>query len=137
AGVRVTRSGLDFIQSNLGAVITKVLSGGGGTVTGGVLTFEIPESKGSIKNPIPLLPDISYTVCPGGPKPAEDPPKCVVEINIAAIKDVSLQSNTPHDLNIGATIPIKLRNLPLDVAGISATAGLGVGAADACGTLDY
>ena len=137
AGVRVTRAGLDFIQANLGTVITNVLSGGGGTVKDGVLTFEIPQSDGTVKNPIPFLPDISYTICVGGPKPTEDPPKCVVEINVKGIKDVKLKSQGPHDLIIDAVIPIRLRNLPLKVAGISTTAGLGVGSSSDCGTLTY
>ena len=137
AGVRVTRAGLDFLEANLSSVITKVLAGGGGKVTGGIMTFEVPESTGSVKNPIPFLPDIKYTICPGGPKPTEDPPKCVVEINIGKIHDVKMASQTPHDLSIDAVVPIRLRNLPLIVAGINTTAGLGVGAASDCGALDF
>jgi len=125
AGVRVTRAGLDFLQTNLPTVIEKVLSGGGTSVKDGIMTFEIPISKGSTKI---LFFDINYTVCAGGPKPGEKPPKCIVEINIAKISKVKIDSVTAHNLKVSAVIPIRLQRLPMDISvvgNIEATLGNG------------
>lgn len=114
AGVRVTRAGLDFLEANLGKVVEKVLAGGGTSVDGGIMTFEIPESKGSQT----LLGFIkfNYTICAGGPKPTGTPKKCVVEINVAKISGVQIDSVTPRTLKISAKLPIRLQRLPIDIS---------------------
>jgi len=136
AGVRLTRPGIDFLQANLAPIIQKILTGGGGTIKDGVMTFPISESKSDVKDPLLGIKIGTLTVCPGGPDPAASPPKCIVEINIGGIKDIKINSINPHDVTVAAKIPIRLRNLPLDVPLLGgATAGLGVGSD--CGTLDY
>jgi hypothetical protein len=132
AGVRITRPGLEFIQANLGTVVTKVLGGGGSALKDGILTFEIPTSSGS-----PTILDlpgdfldikVNYTVCKGGPKPGEKPPKCVVEIDVGKISGVKIDSVTPKNLKIAASIPIRLQRLPMSVSvvgDIDATLGGG------------
>ncbi|MGZ3453218.1 MAG: MYXO-CTERM sorting domain-containing protein [Polyangiales bacterium] len=131
AGVRLTRPGLDFLEKNLGAVLTKVL---GMSASGGVMTFPINETTGSVT--VLFIP-VSYTICVGGPKPTEMPPKCVVEINVAGVKNVKINADKPNELVIAATIPIRLRNLPIKAAGISATAALTNGSASSCDTGEY
>ena len=128
AGVRLTRPGLDFLEKNLAPIVQKVI---GGTAGGGVMTFPISESSGTV------LSIFGYTVCPGGPDAAATPPKCIVEINLKGLKNVKIVSATPNVLNIQATIPIRLRNLPLKVIGISMTGGLTSGSASACDTGEY
>lgn len=128
AGVRLTRPGLDFLEKNLGSIVNKVI---GSSASGGVMTFPVNESSGKV------LSIFDYTVCPGGPKPGETPPKCIVEINLKDIKNVKIVSASPNQLNIDATVPVRLRNLPLKVIGINMTAGLTKGSASTCDTGEY
>ena len=123
AGVRLTRPGLDFLEKNLPTVIQKVLEGGGSAVKDGIMTFEISESKGSTKI---LFFDINYTICPGGPKPTDKPPKCVVELNIAKISAIKIDSVTPKNLKVHARIPIRIQRLGIDasvIGNVEATLG--------------
>jgi hypothetical protein len=128
AGVRLTRPGLDFLEKNLGPIVKQVM---GSSASGGVMTFPINQTSGTV------LGFASYTVCDGGPKPTENPPKCIVEINVADIKNVKLVADKPNVLKVAATIPIRLRNLPLKVIGISMTAGLTSGSASDCASGGY
>jgi len=128
AGVRLTKPGLEFLSKNLGAIVNKVI---GSSASGGVMTFPVNESSGKV------LSIFDYTVCPGGPKPGETPPKCIVEINLKDIKNVTIDSVNPNQLNIKATIPIRLRNLPVKAIGINTTAGLTKGSASTCDTGEY
>jgi len=116
AGVRLTRPGLDFLEANLASVIQKVLEGGGSSVKGGIMTFTIDTSSGSYKVPPFGFPTINYTICEGGPKPDGVPPKCIVEINIAKISNIAIDSVTPHDLKIHARVPIRLQRLPIKIS---------------------
>ncbi|MFI5300212.1 MAG: MYXO-CTERM sorting domain-containing protein [Polyangiales bacterium] len=110
-GARVTRGGLDFLASNVPALAQKLL---GGSTTGGLLTFPIGTSSGSISI---VITSISYTICPDGPNPTGTPPTCTIEINIANISSVTIQSDTPDVLHIAATVPIRLQDLPITVLG--------------------
>lgn len=126
AGVRVTRKGLDFLEQHLAEVVTKALAG---SATGGVITFEVPESSGK-------MAIAQYKLCYGGPKPGEKPPKCIVEIDVSRLTNVKLVSATPHDLQVAATVPIRLQRLPIetrDLLGNSpayASATVGTGSCD-------
>lgn len=131
AGVRLTRPGLDFLEQNLGPIIQKVLAGGGGSVKDGIMTFPINESSGKV------LSIFSYTICPGGPDASASPPKCIVEIHVSDIKNIKINADNPNDLKISATVPIRLRNLPIKAIGINMTAGLTKGAASDCATGDW
>ncbi len=134
AGVRITRPGLDFLEKNLPTVIQKVLEGGGSAVKDGIMTFEIGESKGSTKI---LFFDINYTICPGGPKPTDKPPKCVVELNIAKISAIKIDSVTPKNLKVHARIPIRLQRLGITASVIgNVEATLGKPPVD-CGAVNF
>jgi len=129
AGVRVTRKGLDFLEKQLANVVAKALAG---SAAGGVITFPVPESSGS-------MAIAKYKLCYGGPKPGEMPPKCIVEIDVSKLSNVKLVSATPHELQVAATVPIRLQRLPIetrDLLGNSpayASATVGTGSCDAVG----
>ncbi|MEJ7728343.1 MAG: hypothetical protein WKG00_03930 [Polyangiaceae bacterium] len=107
---RITQSGFTFLQQNLAPLAKTLL---GGDSPDGSLTFEVPESKGKIDNPIPFLPDIDYTICPGGPDAAANPPKCTAEIGVGD-SNLVLTPEGPHNLKITGTMPLRLQYLPMD-----------------------
>src|SRR5687767_8876533 len=124
AGVRITRPGLQFLEANLATVIQKVLEGGGSSVKDGIMTFEIPESTGKQKV---LFFDINYTICNGGVKAGEKPPKCIVEINIAKISGIKIDSVSPNNLKVHLRVPIRLQRLPIKasvIGEVEATLGV-------------
>ncbi len=118
ASVRLTKSGLDFLSQNIGAVASNLVGGGQGT-----LEFTIPTSNGSYDVPPFGFPSISYTICDGGPQDMGTPKKCEVEINLAGAK-LTVQSAAPHDLHVTGTIPVRLEDLPVKAAGIGADVSL-------------
>lgn len=94
--VRVTRAGLDFMQTNLGAIAGKVL--GGGTIT-----YPIG------KNSTDLGLGNSVTIC--------DSPtstQCQAIINIAGAK-LTLTAVHPDSLTIAGTVPVKAQDIPADL----------------------
>ncbi len=102
ASVRLTDTGLDFLEQNLGTLAGQLLGGGG---DGGVLPFEIGTQSGSFG-------PLKYEVCKDGPKPDANPPECVAEIDLGNAK-LALAPAAPHNLKITGPMPIRLRNLPL------------------------
>ncbi len=103
AALRITQSGFDFLEDNVGLLAANLLGSGANQ---GVLSFEVPTSTSSAVG-------ISYTVCPGGADAAANPPKCVAEIDLANA-DLSVQPSAPHNVVISGTVPLRLQNLPLD-----------------------
>jgi hypothetical protein len=104
ASVRLTDSGLKFIQNNLGTLASKLLQGQG-TVQNGVITFPVPESKGSGTG-------YSYVICKGGPDPQKS--KCIAEIDIGNAK-IGFATGKPHELLASGPVPIRIKNLPIEV----------------------
>jgi len=102
--VRLTQSGLQFLSANLGTLVKAALGDMG---QGGIITFPIDES------PVDLT-ITQGTVCPGGPDPNGNPPKCMVEIDIGSA-DLDIQTIGPHNVLITGPLPIRLQNLPVDV----------------------
>ncbi len=110
---RVTRSGLDFVATNLGTVASSVLGAN-------TLTFPIPTSTQSAVG-------VSLTICPGGPKPNATPPLCTAEINIAASK-LKVDATNPNVVKLTGTIPVVMKKLPLAIGApfnFTVYAGLG------------
>jgi len=103
--VRLTQSGLTFLEQNLGPLAKSLLGGSG---SGGVITFPIPSSSGSAGG------IINYDVCPGGPDENANPLKCVAEIDIGNAQ-LNIDSATPHNLKITGPLPLRLQNLPIDL----------------------
>jgi hypothetical protein len=102
--VRLTQSGLGFLQSNLGTLAKGLL---GGSSMNGVLDFSIPPSSGNTTG-------VTYDVCPNGPKPNANPPECTAEINLAQA-NLTITPAGPNDLHITGTLPLRLQDLPLHI----------------------
>jgi hypothetical protein len=102
--VRLTQSGIQFLQDNLGTLAKGILGKNGGN--GGVLTFNVPTSSGKVAG------FVGYSVCPDGPDPNGNPPKCVAEIDIGNAK-LAISTADPHDIHITGPLPIRLRDLPV------------------------
>lgn len=107
ASVRVTRPGLDFIAANLGTVAAKALQG-----SSGVLHFPIPSST---QQQSILGFTITIKICPNGPDPNSNPPKCTADIDIGNAH-LHLDAITPHSLKISGTIPVRLLDLPINAS---------------------
>jgi hypothetical protein len=103
--VRITDSGVTFLEDNLGTLAKGLLGGNG--ANGGVLTFDIPNTSGS------LAGIIKYNVCPNGSSPNANPPTCVAEINVGGAK-LAIDPTASHNLHIHGPLPIRLRDLPID-----------------------
>ncbi len=99
---RVTQSGLTFLQSNLGTLAQGILGSGS---SGGVISFQVPETTGSVSI-------LDYDVCPGGPNPGANPPTCTAQINIGQAA-LTIAPAAPYDLHITGTVPIILADLPI------------------------
>lgn len=104
ASLRLTESGLDFLEANIGQIAGSLVGG-----DGGIVTFDIPQTDGVIEI---LFFDYNYSVCPGGPDAGANPPKCVAEIDIGNA-DLSIQPGPPHNITISGVVPLRLQYLPL------------------------
>ncbi|WP_437942063.1 hypothetical protein [Sorangium sp. So ce341] len=104
---RLTQSGIEFLEQNLG-VLGRALLGGGDS---GVITFSIPKSSGSVAAGI-----VDYTLCPGGADPAATPPACVAEIDVGRAA-LQIQPKTPHNLVIRGPLPVRMQRLPIFLDG--------------------
>ncbi|MEP7123587.1 MAG: hypothetical protein ABJE95_21845 [Byssovorax sp.] len=102
--VRVTDTGITFLQQNLGTLAKGLLGGG---ANGGVLTFDIPNTSSSFGGVI------DYNVCPKGANPNANPPTCQAEINIGAA-NLAIDPKASQNLRIHGPLPIRLRDLPID-----------------------
>ncbi|MRG90580.1 hypothetical protein GF068_01370 [Polyangium spumosum] len=103
--VRLTQSGLTFLEQNLGPLAKSLLGGSG---SGGIVTFPVPSTSGSTAG-------IGYDVCPGGPNENASPPKCVAEIDVGNAQ-LNIDTATPHNIKITGPLPIRLQDLPIDVS---------------------
>jgi hypothetical protein len=104
--VRITDSGFRFIEANLGTIASGLLD-----AEGGVLTFPIDTSSGTIE--IPVLPDADYTICPNGPTNA--PLTCTVEVEVGAL-NLDFAPNGPHHITASGGLPIRLQDLPIETS---------------------
>ncbi len=107
AAVRITESGFDFLEANIGTLAGTLLGGG---VDGGIVEFPVPESQGSFNV---IFTDVNYTVCPGGADANANPPKCIAEIDLGNA-DLAIQPKAPHNLEVSGVIPFRLQNLPFE-----------------------
>lgn len=110
ASVRVSRPGLDFVEKNLPAVVSKVANAPGGT-----LGFDIPNvdpGKTQIANLGIGKLLIDPNVCPGGPDPKANPPRCHAAVGIGAAT-FQIDSVTPNAVKLRATVPIELEDTPI------------------------
>lgn len=103
--VRLTNSGLAFLQANLGTLAGTLLEDSGGA--GGVITFPIPPVSDTQFG-------ITYDICKDGPKEGTNPPECIAEIDLGN-SGITITTATPRNVVIGGTIPIRLQKLPIDI----------------------
>ncbi|MEZ4374078.1 MAG: MYXO-CTERM sorting domain-containing protein [Polyangiaceae bacterium] len=115
ASVRLTDSGLSFLEGNIGSLANAALGS-----DGGIVTFDVPSSSQT------FLGIITVNICPNGPKPTGNPKECVFEANIGS-SDLTLHTEAPHHLVIGGTIDARLESLPLTAAGANTRAVLNNG----------
>ncbi|XXY49493.1 hypothetical protein WME91_56770 [Sorangium sp. So ce269] len=104
---RLTQSGLEFLEQNLG-VLGRALLGGGDS---GVITFSVPRSPGSVLGGI-----IDYTLCPDGADPGATPPTCTAEIDVGRAA-LQIQPRAPHNLVIRGPMPVRMQSLPIFLDG--------------------
>lgn len=132
ASVRVSRPGLDFVEKNLPAVVTKVAN-----APGGKMSFSIPEIPFNQPDLIDLVVtsiDLVGKICPGGPDPAANPPRCVAEANIGGAT-FQIDSVTPSAVTVRATIPLQVDDTPVAAdlnPGPAVTLHVGYGANGKC-----
>jgi MYXO-CTERM domain-containing protein len=103
ASVRITDSGFDFIEQNLGGLAANVLGQG----MGGILTFEVPPSSQD-------LIIANADICPNGPMPNANPPECVAEIDLGNAQLV-IDPEAPHNIHVHGPMPVRIQKLPLKV----------------------
>ncbi len=103
ASVRLTDSGISFLESNLGLLAGQLLGSDEGQ--GGILTFEIP----TINQNIVVA---NAEVCKDGPKPNATPPECVAEIDLQNAQ-LQIDPSNPHNLVISGPLPIRIQKLPV------------------------
>ncbi|MBX3209775.1 MAG: hypothetical protein KF764_32375, partial [Labilithrix sp.] len=111
ASVRVSRPGLDFLEKELPTIATKLTN-----APNGVIGFDIPTV-----DPAPAkIADLSIfgevfldaLVCPDGPDPNANPPRCHASVGIGA-STFQIDSITPDAVRIRATIPLELEDTPI------------------------
>lgn len=104
ASVRITESGLNFLESNIGNLAAQFLAADPDTENG-VLTFPIERVDMS------PFAGTDLTICKDGPDPAND--TCVAEINIAEA-EIDLYSAQPSSIVGTGTVPLRLKILPVE-----------------------
>ncbi|AKT40427.1 MYXO-CTERM sorting domain-containing protein [Chondromyces crocatus] len=121
---RLTASGIEFLEQNLGTLAQSLL---GDSSSGGILTFPIPSSSGSI------FSGANYSICPDGPNENATPPRCVAEINLGAAQ-FQIDPQSPNVLRIHGPLPIRLQDLPIrtTIFGINGNARATLNGNDAC-----
>jgi hypothetical protein len=103
--VRLTSSGVDFLEKNLGTVAQTLLGAMG---EGGVITFQVPKTSGSQIG-------IDYDICKDGPKPNGTPPECVAELDLGSAV-ISVDPKAPRNISISGDLPLRLQDLPIDIS---------------------
>ncbi|HEX7666525.1 MAG TPA: hypothetical protein VF407_18490, partial [Polyangiaceae bacterium] len=120
--VRITRSGLDQLATNLPAVVSKLLNS-----SGDVVQYPIPKTDGSVNI---VVTDYDYTICSTGPDAGTTPPHCIVEIEVGKTI-LHLDAVSPNNVVVSGTVPIRMQDLPVkgDVIG---TIGVSFGQNQTC-----
>jgi hypothetical protein len=112
ASVRVTKPGLEFLSTNLPSLASTLLPRG---QTLGEIDVDVPTSMTSY--PVTVLGitviTVNLTVCPNGANTMATPPTCEAEIELGNAA-LAINAVTPHGIQLTGTIPVKLRDLPIE-----------------------
>jgi hypothetical protein len=122
--LRITRAGLGVLATSVSAVGSGLIGGDGGA--GPALSFVVPTSTTSGSIDVLGVP-LPYTlsVCPAGADASATPPTCTLDAQIAA-GSLHLDAVTPDALTLSGTVPLRLRDLPVD-ASLVGNVALGFG----------
>jgi hypothetical protein len=107
ASARFTRPGLDFVQENLGTIAQKAIGANG---TNGVISFDVPKSSQTFAG------IISVNICSVN---TPVPPQCQAEIDLGNSKlRINAVKATANRVKIDGLLPVRIRDLPITLAGI-------------------
>ncbi len=106
--IRLTDSGLTFLQDNLPALVEAAMGGDGS----GTLSFPVDTSTGDFG--VAGINLIEYIVCPPGPDEGATPPLCIAEIDLANAQ-LSFDVVAPHNITITGPLPVRIQSLPIDL----------------------
>ena len=109
ATLRVTRPGLDFLSSRIGALAARNLQ-----PNGLPYVVDVPPSSST-----------GISICPNGPNRSASPPECIAEIDFARAA-LRVDGVVANKLRIAGTIPVRVPNLRVTAVGF-VEFGLGVG----------
>jgi hypothetical protein len=102
--IRLTQGGIQFLEDNAMGIANIALPGG--------LSFPIPRTEQVVDNPIPLLPDITLTICPDS--------NCYAQ---GEIHDLQLTPTAPNRLHVVIQLVLDSRDAagaraPIPVTGL-------------------
>ncbi|MDB4942101.1 MAG: hypothetical protein JWP97_1635 [Labilithrix sp.] len=110
ATVRVSRPGLDFVEKQLPAIVTKLIAAPGGILGVDIPTIDPPKTQIANIGIGKIL--IDPAVCPDGPDPKANPPRCHAEVNIGGAT-FQIDSIKPNAVKLRGVLPVKLENTPV------------------------
>ena len=111
ASVRLTDSGITFLEDNIGTLAGVLLGDQEGM--GGIITFEVPTTSTSLS----FLADVE--VCRDGANPNANPPECIVEIDLENAQ-LQVTPTAPHNIVISGPLPVRIQKLPFRITYVSA-----------------
>ncbi len=103
ASVRLTDTGINFLEDNIGTLAGLLLGSDGGAV----MTFEVPSFSQDL-----FVADAEF--CPDGPNPNADPPECIAEVDVAAAQ-LNVDPETDHNIAVTGPLPFRIQALPVRV----------------------
>ncbi|MEM9693878.1 MAG: hypothetical protein AAGA56_15125 [Myxococcota bacterium] len=103
---RVTASGVEFLNQNIGTIVAQLLG-----AEDGILSFELPEQDFRFLG-------VGATICEGGPNSETDPATCAIEVDLVN-SQLELTPTEPHSVRVRGPLRVRIRRLPSDVIGDS------------------
>lgn len=99
--LRVTRSGLDFIQAEMPTLAQQLVAG----TSGGELQY--PLTLGS-----QTVAGIQLSFCPSGANPTSDPEQCELDVQLGQAT-FAVNAVTPDAITVSGTLPVRMQDLPI------------------------
>ncbi len=103
ASIRLTDSGVSFLNDNLDRLVGALVGG-----EGEVVEVPIPSSDGSQLG-------IDFFVCEAGPMNMATPPECILEVDVGN-SGLVLTVEPDRNIRIVGPLPIRLQKLPMRIA---------------------